>query len=63
MLAWPWNTTYVEWLFVLPDYTPMAPTQVREFFHRDGWVYERRWAAGCKLVYKDVTEPAKATSW
>ena len=24
------------------DYTPTAPTQVREPFHRDGWVYEEK---------------------
>jgi hypothetical protein len=28
---------------VLTSYTPMAPTQVREPFHRDGWVYEEKW--------------------
>lgn len=28
------------------DYTPMAPTQVGAPFHRDGWVYEEKWAAG-----------------
>jgi hypothetical protein len=29
-------------VFVLPEYTPMAATQVREPFHRDGWVYEEK---------------------
>ena len=27
---------------MLSDYTPMAPTQVREPFVRDGWVYEEK---------------------
>jgi hypothetical protein len=27
---------------MLSDYTPMAPTLVREAFHRDGWVYEEK---------------------
>jgi hypothetical protein len=27
---------------VLSEYTPMAPTQVREAFHREGWVYEEK---------------------
>jgi len=29
-------------VFVLADYTPMAPMLVREPFHRDGWVYEEK---------------------
>jgi hypothetical protein len=27
---------------VPPKYAPMIPTQVREPFHRDGWVYEEK---------------------
>src|SRR5262245_781269 len=27
---------------LMPQYTPMAPTQVREPFHRDGGVYEEK---------------------
>jgi hypothetical protein len=27
---------------VIPQYTPMASTRVREPFHRDGWVYEEK---------------------
>ena len=27
---------------VLASYTPMAPAQVREPFHRDGWVFEEK---------------------
>jgi hypothetical protein len=27
---------------MIPQYTPMAPTLVREPFHRDGWVYEKK---------------------
>ena len=26
----------------LPIVTPMAPTLVREPFHRDGWIYEEK---------------------
>jgi ATP-dependent DNA ligase len=38
---------------VLPDYTPMAPTLVREPFHRDGWVYEEKVDGWRILAYKD----------
>jgi len=38
---------------VLPDYTLMAPTQVREAFHRDGWVYEEKVDGWRILAYKD----------
>jgi len=31
---------------MIPQYTAMAPTLVREPFHRDGWVYEEKWRAG-----------------
>jgi len=34
-------------------YTPMAPTQVREPFHRDGWVYEEKVDGWRMLAYKD----------
>jgi ATP-dependent DNA ligase len=27
---------------VFASYTPMAPTQVREAFHLDGWVFEEK---------------------
>ena len=27
---------------MLSEYTPTAPTLVREPFHRDGWVYEEK---------------------
>jgi bifunctional non-homologous end joining protein LigD len=38
---------------VIPQYTSMAPTRVREPFHRDGWVYEEK-IDGCRmLAYKD----------
>jgi len=33
--------------------TPMAPTQVREPFHRDGWVYEEKVDEWRMLAYKD----------
>jgi len=38
---------------VLSDYTPMAPTQVREPFHRDGWIYEEKVDGWRMLAYKD----------
>jgi bifunctional non-homologous end joining protein LigD len=38
---------------VLPDYTPMVPTQVREPLHRDGWVYEEKVDGWRMLAYKD----------
>ena len=38
---------------MLSDYTPMAPTQVREPFHRDGWVYEEKVDGWRMLAYKD----------
>jgi ATP dependent DNA ligase-like protein len=38
---------------VLSDYTPMAATQVREPFHRDGWVYEEKVDGWRMLAYKD----------
>ena len=49
-------------MFVLPPFTPMAPTQVREPFHRDGWVYEEKgdgWRmlrAGLLFGYASLTE-------
>jgi len=38
---------------VLSEYTPMAPTLVREPFHRDGWVYEEKVDGWRILAYKD----------
>jgi bifunctional non-homologous end joining protein LigD len=38
---------------VLSDYTPTAPTLVREPFHRDGWVYEEKVDGWRILAYKD----------
>ena len=38
---------------VLASYTPMAPAQVREPFHRDGWVFEEKVDGGRMLAYKD----------
>jgi len=38
---------------VLSEYTPMAPTLVREPFHRDGWVYEEKVDGWRMLAYKD----------
>jgi ATP-dependent DNA ligase len=43
----------VEWQLVLSNYTPMAPTQVREPFHRDGWVYEEKVEGWRIVAYKD----------
>jgi bifunctional non-homologous end joining protein LigD len=36
-----------------PRYTPMQPTQVRQPFHRDGWVYEEKLDGWRMLAYKD----------
>ena len=38
---------------MLSDYTPTAPTLVREPFHRDGWVYEEKVDGWRMLAYKD----------
>jgi ATP-dependent DNA ligase len=37
---------------VIPQYTPMAPTLVREPFHRDAWVYEEKVDGWRILAYK-----------
>jgi bifunctional non-homologous end joining protein LigD len=37
----------------LPQYIAMAPTVVREPFHRDGWVYEEKVDGWRMLAYKD----------
>src|SRR5215475_1273943 len=36
----------------MSDYTPMAPTLVREPFHRDGWVFEEKVDGWRMLAYK-----------
>src|SRR5215831_13296988 len=38
---------------VLSEYTPMAPTLVRDAFHREGWVYEEKVDGWRILAYKD----------
>jgi hypothetical protein len=38
---------------MLSDYTPMAPTLVREPFHRDGWIYEEKVDGWRIVAYKD----------
>ena len=38
---------------MLSDYTPMAPAQVREPFHRDGWAYEEKVDGWRMLAHKD----------
>jgi len=38
---------------MLSEYTPMAPTLIREPFHRDGWVYEEKVDGWRILAYKD----------
>jgi ATP dependent DNA ligase domain len=38
---------------VVTDYTPMAPTRVRDPFHRDGWVYEEKVDGWRIVAYKD----------
>ena len=38
---------------MIPQYTPMAATLVREPFHRDGWVYEEKVDGWRMLAYKE----------
>jgi hypothetical protein len=38
---------------VVPEYTPMAPTLIREPFHRDGWIYEEKVDGWRMLAYKN----------
>ena len=38
---------------VITSYTPMAPTLVREPFHREGWVFEEKVDGWRMLAYKD----------
>jgi ATP-dependent DNA ligase len=38
---------------MLSEYTLMAPTRVREPFHRDWWVYEEKVGGWRILAYKD----------
>jgi ATP-dependent DNA ligase len=40
---------------MLASYTPMAPTLVREPFHREGWVFEEKVDGWRMLAYKDGT--------
>jgi bifunctional non-homologous end joining protein LigD len=35
------------------QYSPMVPTQVRQPFHRDGWIYEEKIDGWRMLAYKD----------
>ena len=42
----------VEWPFVIPRYTPMAPALVRAPFHRPGWVYEEKVDGWRVIAYK-----------
>src|SRR5262245_48875806 len=37
----------------MPKYLTMAPAQVRQPFHRDGWVYEEKIDGWRMLAYKD----------
>ena len=38
---------------VVPQHLPTQPTQVRQPFHRDGWVYEEKMDGWRTLTYKD----------
>jgi bifunctional non-homologous end joining protein LigD len=38
---------------MVPEFVSMAPTLVREPFHRDGWVYEEKVDGYRMLAYKD----------
>jgi ATP-dependent DNA ligase len=37
----------------IPRYGPVQPTQVKQPFHRDGWVYEEEIDGWRMLAYKD----------
>ena len=37
----------------LPQYAPMIAAQIRQPFHRDGWVYEEKIDGYRMLAYKD----------
>src|SRR5688572_14888285 len=43
----------IYFLDVFPQYSPMVPTQVRQPFHRPGWVYEEKVDGWRMLAYKD----------
>jgi len=43
----------IGWRFVISTYTPMAPTLIREPFHRAGWVCEEKIDGWRMLAYKD----------
>jgi bifunctional non-homologous end joining protein LigD len=38
---------------VIPQYTPMQPTQVKQPFHHAGWIYEEKIDGYRMLAYKD----------
>ena len=38
---------------VIPEYAPMHPIQVREPFHREGWVYDEKLDGYRMLAYRD----------
>jgi hypothetical protein len=44
--------------FVIPKYTPMAPTFVREPVDRDGWVYEEMVDGWRIIAYRTVAASA-----
>jgi ATP-dependent DNA ligase len=49
---------------MVPDYTPLAPTLVREPFHHGGWCYEEKLDIGaCSLTRTACTsDPSAAAS-
>ena len=40
-------------MLVTPQYSPMAPTLIREPFHRPAWIYEEKVDGWRMLAYKD----------
>jgi bifunctional non-homologous end joining protein LigD len=40
-------------MVAIPQYAPMIPTEIREPFHRDGWVYEEKVDGWRILAHKD----------
>jgi bifunctional non-homologous end joining protein LigD len=47
------SSSIVDNGLMVPHYSPMVPTLVREPFHRDGWVYEEKVDGWRILAYKD----------
>src|SRR5215510_2072165 len=56
------GSTPVELGFVITRYTPMAPTLVRESFHRAGSIYEQIWSAAPASITPAASETSRRPS-